>query len=88
MIAKSILTSVPVRKLLFTMQNRFIGAWLGVLIYKAIAWLITPKAYTWSDEPLEALIIAFFVTAVLEIQDRWLINSDTTDSKVESSEAT
>ncbi len=69
------------------MQNRFISAWIGVLIYKAIAWLISPEAYAWSDEPLRALIIAFFVTAVLEIQDWWLSESNTTDSKVESSEA-
>ncbi len=70
------------------MQKRFIGAWLGILIYKAIAWSISTEAYSWSDEPLKAVIIALFVTAAQALQEWWLGESDTTASETEVSEAT
>jgi len=63
------------------MDKRFTGAWLGVLIYKAIAWSIAPAAYEWSTEALEAVVIALFVTAVQAFQGWWLSESDTTASE-------
>ena len=70
------------------MDKRFGGAFLGVIIYKAIAWSIAPAASEWSTEALEAVVIALFVTAVLALQDWWLSESDTTASEVEVNEAT
>jgi len=80
--------SVPIFRLLHPMDKRFGGAFLGVIIYKAIAWSIAPAASEWSTEALEAVAIALFVTAVLELQDWWLSESDTTTDETKVSEAT
>ena len=63
------------------MGKRFGGAFLGVILYKAIAWLIAPAASQWSTEALEAVAIALFVTAVQALEDWWRGESDTTTSK-------
>ena len=70
------------------MDKRFGGAFLGVIIYKAIAWSIAPAASEWSTEVLEAVAIAVTVTVVLALQDRWLSESNATASEAEVSEAT
>lgn len=70
------------------MDKRFGGAFLGVIMYKAIAWSIAPATSQWSTEALEAVAIALFVTAVLELQDWWLSESDTRTSETKVSEAT
>ena len=80
--------SVPIFRLLHAMDKRWGGAFLGVIIYKAIAWSIAPAASEWSTEALEAVAIALFVTAVLELQDWWLSESDTTTDETKVSEAT
>ena len=69
------------------MDKRLGGAFLGVIIYKAIDWLIYPVTSEWSTEVLEAVAIAIFVTGVLTLQDRRLSESDTTASEAEGSEA-
>ncbi|WP_103019428.1 hypothetical protein [Salinibacter altiplanensis] len=68
------------------MDKRFGGAFLGVIIYKAIAWSIGPATSEWSTEVLEAVAIALFVSGVLALQDRWLNEGDTTASETEGNE--
>ena len=68
------------------MDKRFGGAFLGVIIYKAIAWSIGPATSEWSTAALEAVAIAIFVTGVLALQDRWLNEGDTTASETEVNE--
>lgn len=63
------------------MDKRFGPAFLGVILYKALAWSIDPAASEWSTEALEAVAIALFVTAVQALQDWWLSESDTTASE-------
>jgi hypothetical protein len=70
------------------MDKRFGGAFLGVIIYKAIAWSIEPPISEWSTEVLEAVAIAIFVTMVRVLQDRWLSESETTASEAEVRKAT
>ena len=65
------------------MDKRFGGAFLGVIIYKAIAWSIAPATSEWSTEILEAVAIAIFVTVILALQDWWLSESETTASEAE-----
>jgi len=67
------------------MDKPFGGVLLGVIIYKAIAWSIAPAASEWSTQVLEAVVIAIFVTAVLEIRDWWLSESNTTTSETKVS---
>jgi len=70
------------------MDKRFGGSFLGVIIYKAIAWSIGPATSEWSTEVLEAVAIAILVTVVLALQDRWLSESDTTTSDSTTSDTT
>jgi hypothetical protein len=70
------------------MNKRFGGAFLGIIIYKAIAWSIAPAVSEWSTEVLEGVALALFVTAGLELQDWWLSESDTTTDEAKVSEAT
>jgi hypothetical protein len=70
------------------MGKRFGGVFLGVIIYKAIAWSIQPATSEWSTEVLEAVAIAIFVTVVLALKDWWLSESDTTASEADVSKAT
>lgn len=60
------------------MNRRFVGAFLGVLIYKAVVWAIDPAASQWSDEALEAVAIAALVTVVWRLQDWWHETPDPT----------
>lgn len=46
------------------MDKRFGAVWLGATIYKAIEWSISPAASEWSTEVIDAIAIAFVVTAV------------------------
>lgn len=63
------------------MDKRFSGAFLGVILYKAIAWSIAPAATEWSTEALEAVVIALFVTAIQALQDWWYSESNTPSSE-------